>query len=544
MTGVSQDLIDRIKLRLEDDWRRTGAGDWQRTPRELRRRNDAPASPVGALLQTVLDTAFDRAALHEPAKAPPPVEPMSEKAIAKVEAQLGFRLPEALRQLYAEVTDGNFGPYFGIRRLGNWAKDYLKLRETLEAERGHAWPEALLPLVFLNGRRVCLDRRSGEVVFWDRPAKRCSRKKWDASFVVQTATLEEWLERWVDTPTVCMGGPAGGWTASEAETARRSEVADIRAKREAKVAERAARVDFGTFAPLDDELLPRIAQKAGHPDRRTSGAEALEGSQPLDLDALIGEFEGNSSVDPEVRRQLGGMARGAGMLARMFGMGSLRVSSHGGAGFTMGFESSGGELGRPASRSAIADAEKALGFALPEPLRQLYDLADGGFGPGDAGLMPLKKLAKDYSRRTATPQGPNDEPWPARHLPLTNDGPQVWCFNLEDGSIVCHDLEEMDGFGHGQWQKSFVREAGSVAEWFEGWLGAKTLRQQVAEATAAACQARGNSPVTGFPMQLDNPADQAEGEIAFLDHSPELRRDFGLPEFGWQDEIRRRHGLA
>jgi hypothetical protein len=54
--------------------------------------------------------------------------------------------------------------------------------------------------------------------------------------------------------------------------------------------------------------------------------------------------------------------------------------------------------------------------------------------------------------------------------------------------------------------------------------------------------AKPRSPVTGFPMELE-PSDQAEGEITFLAHSEALRKDFGLPETGWEDEIRRRHGL-
>ena len=39
-------------------------------------------------------------------------------------------------------------------------------------------------------------------------------------------------------------------------------------------------------------------------------------------------------------------------------------------------------------------------------------------------------------------------------------------------------------------------------------------------------------------------AEQAEAEITFLSHGPlSLRADFGLPETGWEDEVRRRHGL-
>lgn len=538
---LSDGLIERIRRRLADDWRRTGEGDWQRTPPERRARQDNP-SIVGTLLQSIVDSAL----LSPPGEPLKPLAPLKDKDVAKAEASLGFRLPEALRKLYLEIADGNFGPYFGIRRLSNWAKDYQKLRADLRAERGHEWPEALLPLVFLNGRRVCLDRHSGEVIFWDRPAKRCSVKKWEESFVAHAASLEEWLERWVDTPTVCEGGPAGGWTPPESEVRRRAEVAEQREKKQAAAAERAARIEFGEHAPIDEILLQRICERAGDPQRRSGLAGMMAQSTPVDLDAMARQVEENDFLDEQVKAQLGGMARHTGFLSRMLGMAGLRVASVG-PGFVMGFEGADGKLGRPATRAAIEQAERALGFPLPEPLRQLYDLADGGFGPGPSGLMPLSRMAKLYRQYTGKPQGPNDEPWPARLLPIAEDDPAVYCFDLSDGSIFVHDVQEMDHLGHGQWARSFRREAPSLSSWLDHWLGTPTVAEETAgmmREIQARDAARPPSPVTGFPMQLDDPAQQAEAEIVFLAHAESLRADFGLPETGWEDEVRRRHGLG
>jgi hypothetical protein len=92
---------------------------------------------------TVVDSLPGNGAELEPLK---PIEPLLEKDVAKVEKALGFRLPTQLRQLYLEIGDGGFGPWFGIRRLSNWAKDYAKLRADVPAERGREWPEALLPM--------------------------------------------------------------------------------------------------------------------------------------------------------------------------------------------------------------------------------------------------------------------------------------------------------------------------------------------------------------------------------------------------------------
>jgi hypothetical protein len=538
---VSGALIERIKRRLADDWRRTGEGDWQRTPPERRARRESPGM-IGGLLQSIVDSRL----INSPPEALKPLRPLNEKDVAKVEASLGFRLPESLRSLYLTIGDGNFGPYFGIRRLSNWARDYQKLRTDLREERGHEWPEALLPLVFLNGRRVCLDRHSGEVIFWDRPAKRCSIRKWDASFVRHSATLEEWLERWVDTPTSCEGGPAGGWTPPEGEVQRRAEIAGQREQKQAAANERAARIEFGQHPAIDEALLQRICERAGDPQRRSGLAGMMEQSEPVDLDAMSRQVEADEFLGAGLKEQLGGMARRAGFLSRMVGKTGLRVS-RAGPGFVMGFDGAGGALGRPATSPAVAKAEGSLGFTLPEPLRQLYDLADGGFGPGPAGLMPLSRMAKLYRQYTGNPQGPNGEPWPARLLPIAEDDPAVYCLDLSDGSIVVHDVQDMDHLGHGQWARSFRREAPSLSSWFDHWLGTPTHAEESASMMRdiqARAEARPPSPVTGFPVQLDDPAQQAEAEISFLSHAPSLRLDFGLPETGWEAEVRRRHGVG
>jgi hypothetical protein len=537
---LSRELVERVRGRLQDDWRRTGEGDWQRTPVSLRRKHDNP-SLVGSLMQTVFDAASANAPAPEPLK---PVEPMSEAAVAKVEKTLGFRLPDDLRQLYREIGDGNFGPFFGIRRLSNWAKDYLKLRADLEAERGHPWPADLLPLVYLNGRRICYDRESGAVVLWARPPKRCSAKKWDASFIPQAASLTEWLERWVDTPTWCEGGPEGGWQPGEQELERRAAVVRDKAERQAEAVAKASRIDFCHCAPLPEVLLDRVVERAADPDRRTFAAAVEARSEPLDLDGMMRSLESNPFVDDGLKAQLGGVSRRVGFMSKVLGLTGLRVTDAG-PGFVMGF-GSGGRLGRPASQESFTRAEEALGFALPAALRQLYELADGGFGPGDSGLWPLARVVKTYRKYIAAPQGPNDEPWPARLLPIAQEDPAVICFDLSRASIVVHDVQEMDHLGRGQWERSFRQSAPSLADWLEGWLAAPTFDEQAAQAMSevrARDAARGPSPVTGFPMQLDDPAQQAEGEIAFLAHSPSLRHDFGLPESGWEEEIRRRHGL-
>ncbi len=488
---LSNELIERIRERLKDDWRRTGDGDWPRTPKERRRKQEAPTIVAG-LMGAMLESAFsaDPKSL-EPLKT---IEPSTVQAVAKVEKSLGFALPDDLKQLYVDVGDGGFGPFNGIRRLGNWAKDYRKLRAELLAERGHEWPEAMLPIVYLNGKRMCLDRHSGAVVFWTKPPKKASERKWLASFVPQSASLAEWLERWVDTPTWCEGGPDGGWAPPEEEIERREGVEKEKEARRAAEQERALTFTMGDIPPLDQALLNRVFERAMDPDNRTHLASA--------------------------DRHPGGLMSG---LLRPFG---LKMVASSGPGMAMMWRGSSGKLGAPASERDFAEAEKQFGFALPEPLRQLYAIADGGFGPGGAGLLPLARVVKEYREKISRPEGPMDEPWPAKLLPLGGEDGALSCLDLETGKIVDYDVERMNHEGPVQWRRSFAPEAASLSEWFESWLGSSTAQEDLEQEMRKAKARWARDAIRDFEAM-----------------SEEQRAGHGLSGPDWRDEVRRRAGV-
>jgi hypothetical protein len=99
----------------------------------------------------------------------------------------------------------------------------------------------------------------------------------------------------------------------------------------------------------------------------------------------------------------------------------------------------------PVAPEAMAIAEAALGFRLPELLRRLYlEVGNGGFGPG-LGLIPLSvaslgedppreaefHLVEDYHRRCARyPLDPHDpgEGWPVGLVPMFYYGCTVFEF--------------------------------------------------------------------------------------------------------------------
>jgi SMI1/KNR4 family protein SUKH-1 len=292
--------------------------------------------------------------------------------------------------------------------------------------------------------------------------------------------------------------------------------------------------------PLD--LFQRIAERANDPMRRTYMAGANANATPLDMGQLMAGFQ--KHAPPQAQGLLGALGKMQGLFGSK--MPGFTMMGPGGM-MSMGDTPSGPQPLPPApSVDALAAAEKAIGRPLPDDVQQLYAIGDGGFGPGQ-GLMSLSELVDRYREMTGEPYGPLDQDWPKNLLPLFDENPVMSCIDMDSGEMVAWDPEEIeDEDSDEDWQRSFKVEHPSLAALMAEWLGKRTAEEQLQEgmrSAAAKMKARGPSPVTGYPMQLD-PAEQAESEISFLSYAdPSVRADFGLPETGWEDEVRRRHGL-
>jgi len=185
------------------------------------------------------------------------------------------------------------------------------------------------------------------------------------------------------------------------------------------------------------------------------------------------------------------------------------------------------DLPPPASQADIATAESALGFAVPDDLKQLYtSIANGGFGPS-AGFLPLAELADRYREIRSEPQGPCDEMWPEHLLPVVPVDMGEACYDLETGKIVCWDQEElMDEESEAEaWDRSFKPWADSLADWLEKWLGEQPMSEQVAEQHRMHRIEIARTAVEGLRGMT-----QAE------------RAEMGLPDEGWEEMVCRNHG--
>ena len=239
--------------------------------------------------------------------------------------------------------------------------------------------------------------------------------------------------------------------------------------------------------PLDDDLIARIRSRAENPDTRTDAPPAARGRSVrvgpvaavgISLDALLRGDTNPAPAAPEA-------------------------------------------LSPPPDGGAIGAAERALGFALPGPLRQLYlNIGDGGFGPS-AGLMALGQLVRIYRTMISEPPGPRGQKWPPELLPFAHTDPGYVCIHVLTGAIVFWDEEELaEGSSDKVWKRSFKPEAADLGTWFETWLGTPTPEEQAKS------------------LMQKGMHDAIRQSLAYWrSKTPEERAAFGLPEKGWEEKL-------
>ncbi len=150
----------------------------------------------------------------------------------------------------------------------------------------------------------------------------------------------------------------------------------------------------------------------------------------------------------------------------------------------------------------IARTESQLGFNLPPLLRSVYEIANGGVGPGLHGLYPIgdgeDTLATVYrsfvdSTHAPTPGEPGIDqyPWPERLLPICDWGCAIWsCLDCRstDGPIVTASNGE-----------PFASSGHTLRSWLSAWLAGNDLLEEMFEPGATR---KGINPFTKQPLVI------------------------------------------
>jgi SMI1 / KNR4 family (SUKH-1) len=258
---------------------------------------------------------------------------------------------------------------------------------------------------------------------------------------------------------------------------------------------------------LSPQLIERIRERASDPARR-SDANSMR-SQTVGLDAV---FDSLGPKREQMRSIMNQIQDLMGPSGPRLGDPAPRPSE---------------PLARTASTEQLAECEKAIGRSLPPALRQLYtEVANGGFGPG-AGLFGLERIAEAYREMTAEPAGPQNQAWPSNLLPLVDAEPGYDCLDMDGGEMIGWDPGQVEGYSNAAWRRSFKRLAPSLGAWLEAWLDRPALGDWMA---AVREQDRRNAKARALQSILD-----------YYEKNPAQRAEDGLPEVGWEDEVRRRH---
>ena len=251
---------------------------------------------------------------------------------------------------------------------------------------------------------------------------------------------------------------------------------------------------------MSDELLARIAERATDPNRRYMNAAEDQSKVELPIDEIDRrfddwsvrnqeqardaalrdgmtpeEFDKNVQENKAIEDRFGGQPNPLDMIrAQMEAWGQTPPSK-------MSFVEKDGYIGAstqppgskpltpPPGAGDWAELERIVGWPMPEDLKRLYSISDGGFGPGFDGLNPVQRIGsycKDYRRRGPDYCGTID--YPASFIPIANEMLD-YHYDLETGRIISSD---QDWDNHGLEKEDIYDIAfQSLAEMMEDWLG-------------------------------------------------------------------------
>lgn len=125
---------------------------------------------------------------------------------------------------------------------------------------------------------------------------------------------------------------------------------------------------------------------------------------------------------------------------------------------------------RPAkavTEADIANAERRLGFALPDELRTFFRPPRPKSSVDCAELYGLRSAVAEYRMLTREPYGPNGQDWPRELFPVADLLPGYACYDLNSGQIVEWDPEDLgeEDDDPKLWDRSFKKTGKTLGGW-------------------------------------------------------------------------------
>ena len=215
---------------------------------------------------------------------------------------------------------------------------------------------------------------------------------------------------------------------------------------------------------MSDELLRRIAERAADPKRRYMTAAEDESRVALPIEEIEKKFRSFSPEAGDMFREMQARLRASGRDKPTMSFVQREDGSVGASSDPPGAK----PLAPPPGGSDWDELEQVFGYPIPDDLKRLYSIADGGFGPGFTGLNPVQRIAsycEDFRRRG--PDYCGTIHYPESFLPIAGEMLN-YHYDVETGRIISSNEDWVnDGL-----EKEDVYDIAfqSLAEMMENWL--------------------------------------------------------------------------
>jgi hypothetical protein len=134
--------------------------------------------------------------------------PLSPQHVSSAEARLGFQLPPLLRAIYLQVSNGGFGPGYGLIGLDGgptiYGKDlvslYLDMLEHGPPPPYHAWPKQFITICDWGCNMTSeLDWSSPDApIFFFDGNQYEPEQPWETAMTPEAPSFYVWLENWLN----------------------------------------------------------------------------------------------------------------------------------------------------------------------------------------------------------------------------------------------------------------------------------------------------------------------------------------------------------